>query len=329
MLVSTSRSAVVSFGFAFALVLSAGPAAADLDVVFVLDTTGSMSGELREVQERVRQLATSLTRARSGERLRYGVVAYRDRGDAYVTKVHDLSPDVDAAESFLSSLSADGGGDGPEAVVAAVAAALREVSWDRHDRVDRQIFLIGDAPPHLDYFGDPTPDDLIAEARRARIVINTVGCRSLPPHGVDFFRTLAYATEGSYQHIGRVAAAGSGELTHALERSAAPAHSVGVGRELGVNWLAHSEWDGADVLVRQSGPDGVVQSRTGDGLEACTLEVRLPNGFALITPPRVWLETERLRVELAVTDGPGGRELYLLSDCPPTTTPIRVSLGGM
>ena len=130
--------------------LTAIPAAADLDVVFVLDTTGSMGGEIREVQERVRQLAVDLARARDGERLRYGIVAFRDRGDAYVTLPFDLSEDIGAAETFLSSLTADGGGDGPESIVAAIAAALWEMSWDRSDGVERQIFLVGDAPPHLD-----------------------------------------------------------------------------------------------------------------------------------------------------------------------------------
>ena len=42
---------------------------------------------------------------------------------------------------------------------------------------------------------------IVAEARRSRIVINAIGCRSLYGTGVEFFRALAYATEGSYQHI--------------------------------------------------------------------------------------------------------------------------------
>jgi Mg-chelatase subunit ChlD len=309
-------------------VLAASPAAADLDVVFVLDTTGSMGGEIREVQERVRQLAVSLAEAREGERLRYGIVAYRDRGDEYVTLPFDLSDDVGAAERFLSSLRANGGGDGPESVVAAVAAGLHEMSWDRSDDVERQIFLIGDAPPHLDYHGEPTPDELVAEARRARIVINAIGCRSLPPQGVRFFRSLAYATEGSYQHIGRVEAARAGALTEALGRSVIAASDTAGGRELEVGWLAHTDADSTGILVRQSGPGGVGQSREGDGLEPCTLEVRLPVGYALRYAPVVRLGSGRLWVELNLTEGPGGRDLYSLSECPPAATPISVSLGG-
>ncbi len=321
---------ILAHGVVPLLILIAAPrsAAADLDVVFVLDTTGSMSGELGEVQDRVRQLATSMTAARDGERLRFGIVAYRDRGDEYVTLPFDLSGDIAAAEAFLGSLRADGGGDGPEAVVAAVAAALWEMSWDRSDGVERQVFLIGDAPPHLDYADDPEPDDLVGEARRSRIVVNTIGCRSLPPQGVEFFRSLAYATEGSYQHIGRVEAATPGALTEAVGRSVAASTGADRGRELGVAWRSHSDVESSGLLVRQGGPDGVGQARDGDALGACGLEVRLPGGSALRAPPRVWRAGDRLRVELDLTDGPGGRELFSLSECPPTSTPIDIALGG-
>lgn len=307
---------------------AASPAAADLDVVFVLDTTGSMGGELREVQERVRQVAVDLTRARDGEQLRFGIVAYRDRGDAYVTKIFDLTTDVGAAEAFLSSLTADGGGDGPESVVAAVDTALHGISWDRADGIDRQIFLIGDAPPHLDYSDDPDPEQLVADAREARIVVNAIGCRSLSGRGVDFFRFIAYATEGSYQHIGRVASARPGELAEALSRTAAPSAPTAPGRELELDWVAHLDGETDGILVRQGGPDGVPQSRDGDGLAPCALEVRLPAGLALAVPPRVRLDDGGLRVELELTEGPGGVELFTLRDCPPTTTPVHVRLGG-
>lgn len=314
----------------FAVLFIANPAAADLDVVFVLDTTGSMSGEIREVQERVRQLGASLAAAREGEHLRYGIVAYRDRGDDYITKEFDLSSDVGAAAAFLSELRADGGGDGPESVVAAIAAALQKISWNLSDHVERQIFLIGDAPPHLDYADEPTPDELIAEARRARIVINSIGCRSLPPNGVTFFRMLAYSTEGSYQHIGRVRAAEPGALTEALGRAVtAPADTVeATGRELLAEWLEHSDDPSSGILVRYGGSRGLTQSPDGDGLAACTLEVSLPHGFALRHAPRTWLGGGRLLVELALTDGTGGLDLFTLSECPPISTPIDVVFGG-
>lgn len=313
---------------AFAALLVAAPAMADLDVVFVLDTTGSMTGEIREVQERVRELAASLARARPEQHIRYGIVAYRDRGDTYVTLHYDLTDDVSAAEEFLATLEAGGGGDAPESVLAAVAVALRQLSWSRSDEVERQIYLIGDAPPHLDYPDEPTPEELIAEARAARVVVNTIGCRSLSPRGVAFFRRLAYATEGSYQHIGRVTRESPGELIDTLSRAAAPPQPTTAGRELNAVWLAHENGEYPGILVRQGGPGEAGQSPDGAALAPCTLEIRLPPGYALLGAPRIWLGGERLRVELSLTEGPGGLELFSLPECPPAATPIDVGLGG-
>lgn len=306
------------------------PAFADLDLVFVIDTTGSMGGELREVQERVRQLATSMTRVRTGERLRFGIVAYRDRGDDYVTKNLDLTESVEEADAFLSSLSAGGGGDGPESVIAGLDAALHQMSWNFSEGIDRQIFLIGDAPPHLDYSGEATPEELSSEAVLMKIVINTIGCRSLPPPGVRFFRSMAYATEGSYQHIGRVRNAASGELTEAVGRTIAESSrsSAAAGRELPTDWLEHREAESSAILVRQGGPEGIAQSRESEGLSPCTLSILLPNGFALSAPPVVRLLGGRLRVELALTDGPGGLDIFALKDCPDPTTPIDIITEG-
>src|SRR4051794_33952030 len=181
--------------------LAAAPARADLDVVFVLDTTGSMVGELGEAQDRIRQLAAALRTARSGERLRFGVVAYRDRGDEYVTRESPLSEEIATTETFLAALTADGGGDAPESVLAGLDGAIRRMEWDRAPATERRIVLVGDAPPHLDYSDGPTVEGIVEAARRERIVVDTIGCRSLPADGVHVFRHLAYATEGSYQHI--------------------------------------------------------------------------------------------------------------------------------
>ncbi len=317
--------------------LGPAPAAADLDVVFVLDTTGSMSAELREVQERVEQLAVSLARARADERIRFGIVAYRDRKDDYVTRVSPLTGEVETSRAFLASLSAGGGGDGPESVIAGLRVALREMEWDGGDSAQRQIFLIGDAPPHLDYDDEATPEELIEEARRQRIVINAIGCRSLPDRGVAFFRGVAYATEGSYQHIGRVRGARPGALTEAMSRTvAASAEGAEDGVEVPLTWLRHDDAEVAAILVRQGGPEGSEQNRDGDALQSCSLEVRLPPDFALASTPRVRRSSRGLEVELVLDSDSGGGDagsdsgavdVFALEECPPLSTPIHVTLA--
>src|SRR5215207_7540709 len=85
-----------------ALMLSntyAAPVAAKkpkVEVVFCLDTTGSMGGLLEGAKAKIWSICNQIAGARPTPDLKVGLVAYRDRGDDYVTKVHDLSDDLDA-----------------------------------------------------------------------------------------------------------------------------------------------------------------------------------------------------------------------------------------
>src|SRR5262245_15962877 len=54
-----------------------------VEVVFVLDTTGSMEGLIAAAKEKIWSIATTLSNANSAPEIRMGLVAYRDRGDAY------------------------------------------------------------------------------------------------------------------------------------------------------------------------------------------------------------------------------------------------------
>jgi uncharacterized protein YegL len=295
---------------------------AHLDLVFLLDTTGSMSGEIREAKERVRELTEALRTARPNERVRVGVVAYKDKGDAYLTKVSPLSDDVEVSYQFLGTLTADGGGDTPEDVLAGLTAALRELSWDMGPDTERQVFIIADAPPHLDYPDRPKPEGLIEEAVGKRIVINAVGCRSLDKDGIEIFRKIAYATEGSYQHIGRVRAGEEG-LARAMLTALAPAKSEDPSRypQLGMTYLGDGQQPTQGGLQVVPFHEGVSTS----GRERCGLQVELPQGLALAQPPVVRKGDDALHLQLSLTQGQGSStKRYALTECMPPSMPIRV-----
>ncbi len=84
-----------------------------VEVVFALDTTGSMGGLIQAAKEKIWSIATSMAQSQPAPEIRMGLVAYRDRGDAYVTRVVDLSEDLDSMYATLMDFQADGGGDGP------------------------------------------------------------------------------------------------------------------------------------------------------------------------------------------------------------------------
>jgi hypothetical protein len=147
-----------------------------IDVAFVLDTTGSMGGLIQAAKEKIWSIATTMASAQSAPEIRMGLVAYRDRGDAYVTRVVDLSSDLDSMYATLMDFQADGGGDGPESVNQALHDAVHKLSWSQDPGTYKAVFLVGDAPPHMDYQDDVKYPVTLGAARNKGIVINAIQC---------------------------------------------------------------------------------------------------------------------------------------------------------
>ena len=83
-----------------------------VDVVFVLDTTGSMSSLISGAKKKIWEMARFIAQGQPAPELRVGLVAYRDVGDEYVTKFFDLTDDIDGVYQNLTSFSAGCGGEG-------------------------------------------------------------------------------------------------------------------------------------------------------------------------------------------------------------------------
>jgi Mg-chelatase subunit ChlD len=151
-----------------------------VEVVFVLDTTGSMSGLIAAAKEKIWSIASTMAQAEQAPVIRMGLVAYRDRGDAYVTRVVDLSGDLDTMYATLMDFAADGGGDTPESVNQALGDAIDGISWSQDSSTYKVVFLVGDAPPHVDYLQDRQYPEILAAATQRGIVVNTIQCGGMP-----------------------------------------------------------------------------------------------------------------------------------------------------
>ncbi len=147
-----------------------------IDAVFVLDTTGSMGSLIQTAKEKIWSIASTMAAAQPSPQLRIGLVGYRDRGDDYVVHRVDLSGDLDSVYAQLMQFTAAGGGDGPESVNAALDAAVNQMSWADAGQAYRVIFLVGDAPPHMDYAGERQYPEITAAARQQGIVVNAIQC---------------------------------------------------------------------------------------------------------------------------------------------------------
>ncbi len=124
------------------------PAELQLDVVFLLDTTGSMADELARIQETIDSIAQRIDTFEPRPSVRFGLVAYRDEGDEYITQDYDFTSDVGLFREALNELDADGGGDTPEALDEGLHNAIHDLQWS--DNAVRLIFLVADAGPHVD-----------------------------------------------------------------------------------------------------------------------------------------------------------------------------------
>ncbi len=171
-----------------------------MEVVFVLDTTGSMSGMIAGAKQKVWAIANKLKSAQPTPDIRFGLVGYRDRGDEYVTKVFGLNANLDQVYNNLYAFQAQGGGDEPESVNEALYRAVRDLQWSTDPRVLRVIFLVGDARPHLDYQDDVNYRKTCRLANRKGILINTLQCGNLD--GTEqVWREVASLTNGTYASI--------------------------------------------------------------------------------------------------------------------------------
>lgn len=150
-----------------------------VDVCFVLDTTGSMSGLIEAAKQKIWHIANQLAGRKPAPQIRFALIGYRDRGDAYVTSLNQLTDDLDSIYGALLQFRADGGGDGPESVNQALHEAITKIAWDRGQDTKRIVFLVGDAPPHMDYANDVPYMETCELAVKRGIIINTLQCGSM------------------------------------------------------------------------------------------------------------------------------------------------------
>jgi hypothetical protein len=172
----------------------------NLDLAFCIDTTGSMQGEIDTVKAKVKSVVAKLTSGQPKPNVRVGLVAYRDEGDDYVTKVFPFNDNIDQVVADISALNADGGGDTPESVDAGLHSAVQELDWDSSKHTAKLLFVIGDAPPHDSQA--LTGESKAASAKGIRI--NTIGCDGLERMGdqaVTPFREIATLTNGNYEPL--------------------------------------------------------------------------------------------------------------------------------
>ena len=137
-----------------------------VDVVFLLDCTGSMALEINKAKESIDKIMTKLKDI-CGSDIKIGFVGYRDHPKdlskletAKLTIFMQLNNNLEEVKSFISKEAiAIGGDDFAEAVADGLQIVNAEVNWRPNSR--RFVFHIFDAPPHgREYLDDPNEQDI-------------------------------------------------------------------------------------------------------------------------------------------------------------------------
>jgi hypothetical protein len=167
-----------ALALAVLLTLSVAPSHAAqkpvVEVAFVLDTTGSMGPLIEGAKRKIWSIATAIVDENPAAEVRMGLVAYRDIGDDYVTKTFDLTTDIQDLYANLLELRARGGGDWAESVNEALHVAVTNLAWTQGADICRIVFLVGDAPPHMNYAQDTKYPEVVRIARERGITVNAV-----------------------------------------------------------------------------------------------------------------------------------------------------------
>jgi hypothetical protein len=96
---------------------------------------------------------------------------------------------------------AAGGGDIPESVNQALHESVTKISWSKDKKTLKLIFLVGDAPPHMDYPDDVKYPVTCKLAVKNDIIINTVQCGK-DAQCMKYWKDICQKAEGSYIQIG-------------------------------------------------------------------------------------------------------------------------------
>jgi hypothetical protein len=165
-----------------------------LDVMLVMDATGSMGDEIRYLTTEFRAIVGAIQSQFPGVSTRFGLIVYRDLGDEFVVRKFDFTDSLDTMQNQLAQQSANGGGDYPEAMEQALSAAV-ESAW-RGGNTARVLFLIADAPPH--------DQNLLAAveqgraARRLGVHIYPLAASGVADTAEYLMRVMAATTHGRY-----------------------------------------------------------------------------------------------------------------------------------
>lgn len=184
-----------------------------LEVLFVVDATGSMEDEINYLKTELQDVVKKYELLQPNIKLRLGSVFYRDyppKAD-YLTRQVDLSSDLQATFDFINQQDASGGGDFEEAVAEALSVAIEEQKWS-DSKATRLVFLLLDAPAHHNLKSLEQLQGTLKKAAAQGVRIIPIASSGIDKETEFLMRFFSILTGGTYVFITDHSGVGKGHI---------------------------------------------------------------------------------------------------------------------
>ena len=169
-----------------------------VDILFLLDATGSMGDEIDRLKTTIDSVAERIAGLDSKPDVHFAMTLYRDLADSFVTTTFDFTGDIQTFRGAIDDVVAEGGGDYPEAMDEGLAEAISAPSWRDPATTVQLVFLVADAPPQIERtVQTPYPASVVNAIARGIKVIPIASSES-DDQAEAVFRQIAEATGGRF-----------------------------------------------------------------------------------------------------------------------------------
>ena len=180
-----------------------------IELMLIIDTTGSMGDELEYLKSELAYVIEEIKKNNNDISIYIALLFYRDQNDAYITKYVEFTDDVNLTIAELKKQGANGGGDFEEAVQIAFNEALQK-NWTSKNST-KIILHVADAPAHDQDIQQW--NDCVLKASAMGIQIITIASSGIDRKTEYFFRAQSMITNGVYTYLTNHSGIGYDHLT--------------------------------------------------------------------------------------------------------------------
>ncbi|MDY4053155.1 MAG: vWA domain-containing protein [Bacilli bacterium] len=180
-----------------------------IELMLIIDTTGSMGDELEYLKSELAYVIEEIKKNNNDISIYIALLFYRDQNDAYITKYVEFTDDVNLTIAELKKQGANGGGDFEEAVQIAFNEALQK-NWTSKNST-KIILHVADAPAHDQDIQQW--NECVLKASSMGIQIITIASSGIDRKTEYFFRAQSMITNGVYTYLTNHSGIGYDHLT--------------------------------------------------------------------------------------------------------------------